>query len=111
MSSVRKVKMVTYSVFHRLDNTKQDVVKSQFIPHQLRSKLLIKRQLDPLDVVAKLDGRSQFQVHALLHCWQVQQEKRLSINFLKIQLSLAVSHSIVCSCSNVFMYHEVYARV
>lgn len=52
------------------------------VPRQLRSKLLIKCQLDPLDVVAQLDGRSQLQVHTLLHCWEVQQQQRLSVNLL-----------------------------
>lgn len=53
-----------------------------FIPRQLRSKLLIKCQLDPLNVVAQFDGWSQLQVHALLHSWEIQQEKRLSVNLL-----------------------------
>lgn len=52
------------------------------VPRQLRSKLLIKCQLDPLDVVTELDGRSQLQVHTLLHCREVQQQQRLSVNFL-----------------------------
>lgn len=54
-----------------------------FIPRRLRGKLLIKRQLDPLNVVAQLDGRSQLQVHTLLHCWEVQQQKCLSVNLLQ----------------------------
>lgn len=53
-----------------------------FNPGQLRGKLLIKCQLDPLNVVAQLDGRAQLQVHTLLHCWEVQQQQRLSINLL-----------------------------
>lgn len=55
---------------------------SMLVPHQLRGKLLIKCQLDPLNVVAQLDGWSQLQIHTLLHCWQVQQQKCLSINLL-----------------------------
>ncbi len=55
---------------------------SMFIPRQLRGKLLIKRQLDPLNVVAQLDGRSQLQVHTLLHCREVEQQQCLSINLL-----------------------------
>lgn len=52
------------------------------IPRQLRGKLLIKCQLDPLNVVAQLDGWSQLQIHTLLHCWEVQQQQRLSVNLL-----------------------------
>lgn len=57
---------------------------SLFVLRQLRSKLLIESELDPLDVVAQLDGRSQLQVHTLLHCGEVEQEQRLAINLLEI---------------------------
>lgn len=50
---------------------------------QLRGKLLIKRQFDPLDVMAQLDGRPQLQVHALLHRRQIEQEKSLSVDLLR----------------------------
>lgn len=56
---------------------------SVLIPRQLCGKLLIKCQLDPLNVVAQLDGWSQLQVHTLLNCWEVQQQQRLSVNLLQ----------------------------
>lgn len=68
-------------LIHRIN-----VVRSMFTSRQLRGKLLIKCQLDPLNVVAQLDGWSQLQVHTLLHCWKVQQQQRLSINLLKKHL-------------------------
>lgn len=67
---------------------------SQFLLHQLCSKLLIKCQLDPLDVVAQLDSWAQFQVHALLHCREVEQEQRLSVNFLQTHTFLSNAVSI-----------------
>lgn len=53
------------------------------LPHRLRRKLLVESQLDPLNVVAKLDGWSQLQVHTLLHSGEVQQQQRLSVNLLR----------------------------
>lgn len=83
MSSVTKVEMGKYSVFTGLiHRTRCNHVQCSF-PRQLRCKLLIKCQLDPLDVMAQLDGRSQLQVHAFLDCREVQQEQRLSINLLQ----------------------------
>lgn len=55
------------------------------LPHQLCSKLLIKCQFDPLNVVAQLYGWSQLQVHAFLDCWEIQQQQCLSINLLQTQ--------------------------
>lgn len=46
-------------------------------------KLLVKCQLDPLDVMAQLDGRAELQVHALLYSGKVQQKQRLTVNFLE----------------------------
>lgn len=58
MSSVKKVKMENTVFFTGLKH-KKEAVMSMVAPHQLRSKLLIKCQLDPLNVVAKLDCWSQ----------------------------------------------------
>lgn len=51
--------------------------------HRLRCKLLVECQLDPLNVVAKLDGWSQLQIHTLLHGGEVEQQQSLSINLLR----------------------------
>lgn len=80
---------------------------SVLIPRQLCGKLLIKCQLDPLNVVAQLDGWSQLQVHTLLNCWEVQQQQRLSVNLLQniymrcsfLKLLLArLSGKVMCIC-------------
>lgn len=67
--------MGNYSVFHRIYNRLD-------VHFQLCGKLLVKCQLDPLNVVAQLDGWSQLQIHALLYRWQVQQQQCLSIDLL-----------------------------
>ena len=45
-------------------------------------KLLIKSKLDPLYVMAKLDGRAQLQVHALLNGGKGKEQKGLPIDLL-----------------------------
>lgn len=71
----KKSQVGNYSVFHRIYNRLD-------VHFQLCGKLLVKCQLDPLNVVAQLDGWSQLQIHALLYRWQVQQQQCLSIDLL-----------------------------
>lgn len=43
----------------------------------------IESQFDPLDLVAQLDGGTEFEVHALLDGRQGQQEESLAVNVLQ----------------------------
>lgn len=52
---------------------------------QLCGKFLVEFQFDSFDMVTQLYGWSQFQVHTLLQCGQVEQKQSLSINLLKTQ--------------------------
>lgn len=42
----------------------------------------IESHLDPLDLMAQLDGGPQLQLHALLHCGEGQQQERLAVDIL-----------------------------
>lgn len=44
--------------------------------------LFVKSNFDTLYLVAEFDGGAEFQVHALLHSGQSQQQQRLTVNVL-----------------------------
>lgn len=66
--------------------------------------LRIKGDFDPLDLVAQLDGRSQLQVHALLHCGQREEQKSLSINVLRQERRKG--HLVMSAHSHIFKYPD-----